>query len=336
MMKKAIFITDRFDEIYSQKLQDKVGCMVDIIAPQQMSDVVNKDPALLSEVEIIMSGWHGPRLDRAFLEAAPKLEAFFYAGGCTRSLVGPEVWKRDIVVCSSIHANSIPVAEYTMAQIILCLKQVYQATNSYRQDCDNTYSTRNVPGAYGGKVGLIGLGNTSRLLLQLLQHIDVQVMAYDPGVSAETMQRLGVQKLSLENIFTESDVVSLHVPAIPSTQGMITGKLIRSMKAGASLINTARGSIVREDELVAALRARTDLYAVLDVTDPEPPEPGSELWTLPNVMLTPHVAGSQGIERFRVGLMMVEELERYLSKQPLKWRVEDTDHKGKEAALQEA
>jgi len=335
-MKKAIFITDRFDEIYSQKLQDKVGCMVDIIAPQQMSDVVNKDPALLSEVEIIMSGWHGPRLDRAFLEAAPKLEAFFYAGGCTRSLVGPEVWKRDIVVCSSIHANSIPVAEYTMAQIILCLKQVYQATNSYRQDCDNTYSTRNVPGAYGGKVGLIGLGNTSRLLLQLLQHIDVQVMAYDPGVSAETMQRLGVQKLSLENIFTESDVVSLHVPAIPSTQGMITGKLIRSMKAGASLINTARGSIVREDELVAALRARTDLYAVLDVTDPEPPEPGSELWTLPNVMLTPHVAGSQGIERFRVGLMMVEELERYLSKQPLKWRVEDTDHKGKEAALQEA
>jgi phosphoglycerate dehydrogenase-like enzyme len=333
-MKKALFITDRFDEIYCKRLQHRVGGLVEIIAPPQKSDIFKRSPALLSEVEIIMSGWHGPRLDREFLEAAPKLEAFFYAGGCTRSLAVPEDWRREIVICSSIHANSIPVAEYTMAQIILCLKQVYQATNSYRQDLEKTYSTRNVAGAYGGKVGLVGLGNTSRILLQLLKHLDVQIMACDPGVSAEAMQRLNVKKLSLENIFTESDVVSLHVPATPATEGMITGKLIKSMKTGASLINTARGSIIREVELVEMLRARPDLFAVLDVTDPEPPQPESELWALPNVMLTPHVAGSQGIERYRVGLMMVEELERYLSNQPLQWRVKDTHCMEKEAVLQ--
>lgn len=319
-MKKALYITDRFDEIYSPELQRLVEGMVDLIAEPQRSDIVRRNPGLLRGVEIVMSGWGGARLDQALLDSAPRLEAFFYAGGCVKSIITPAVWERGIVVCSSINANSIPVAEHSLAQIILCLKHTYQAAAAYRRDCAMTYSLRNVTGAYGGMVGLVGLGRISRILLRLLKPFDVRVLAYDPGVSEEEMREAGVKKTSLETVFSESDVVSLHAPVLPSTTGMITGKLICSMKTGASLINTARGVLIREDELISALRSRTDLCAVLDVTDPEPPVPDSDLWTLPNVLLTPHIAGSQGMERFRVGRMMVEDLERYLRNQPLCWR----------------
>jgi phosphoglycerate dehydrogenase-like enzyme len=93
------------------------------------------------------------------------------------------------------------------------------------------------------------------------------------------------------------------------------------MKSGASFINTARGAIVREPEMVAVLQARPDLFAVLDVFDPEPPEPGSPLYALPNVFLTPHIAGSIGRECWRMGEYMLAEVRRFLAGEPLQWRV---------------
>ncbi len=319
-MKKALFITNRFDEIYSTELQDRVKKVVDIIAPPQSSDIVKSNPELLSEVEIIMSGWGAPKIDEEFLAAAPKLEAFFYAGGLLN--FPPIAHKRGIVACSAIHANSIPVAEYTLAQIILALKQTHQATCSYRKECAKTYPLGQVAGTYRSKVGIIALGNAGRLIIKLLKNIDVQVLAYDPALTEEEMHKFGAKKVSLEEIFTESDVVSLHAPVLDSTKGMITGKLLNSMKTGATFINTARGVLVREDELVTTLRTRIDLCAILDVTDPEPPAKSSDLWTLPNIVLTPHIAGSHGQERFRVCCNVVDDLERYLKKEPLKWRIQ--------------
>ncbi|MEI6891183.1 MAG: hydroxyacid dehydrogenase [Pontiella sp.] len=321
-MKKALFVTDRFEEMYSPELQRRVEQLVDVIAPPQRTDIIQREPSLLSEVEIIMSGWGGLRLDRELLDLAPQLEAFFYAGGCTKAIVTSAADERDLVICSSIYTNSIPVAEYTFAQIILCLKHAYHATNAYRQDFAKSYSMGGASGACGGKVGVIGLGRISRLLIGLLEKIDVQVLAYDPGLDAQAMHLLGAQKVSIEEIFAECDVVSLHAPEVPETRGMITGELLKSMKRGASFINTARGSLVREDELVDVFSERKDLFAVLDVTNPEPPEPENGLWLLPNVLLTPHIAGSHGEERIRVGQNMVDDLERYLTGDPLKWQVQ--------------
>lgn len=319
-MKKALFITSRFDEIYSPELQQRVEGLVDVIAPPQPADILSQAPELLREVEIILSGWHAPVLDEPFLDAAPRLEAFFYAAGCIESVVTPVVRDREIVVCHSIYANSVPVAEFTLAQILLGLKHTYQAQSAYRRDFEQGYSWRNVPGAFGGKVGLIGLGNVSRILLGLLEPFDIQVFACDPALDARQMSALGAEKRALSEIFKACDVVSLHAPEILSTAGMITGDLLQSMKSGATFINTSRGSLVREGELADVLSARSDLYAVLDVTDPEPPLPSSPLWSMPNVCLTPHIAGSQGKERFRVGEAMVDDLERYLKGLPLKYR----------------
>src|SRR5439155_15284758 len=111
-------------------------------------------------------------------------------------------------------------------------------------------------------------------------------------------------------------------PVVPETVGMITGALVDSMWPGATLINTARGVIVREAEMVEVLSRRPDLQAVLDVSDPvEPPAADSPLYALENVVLTPHIAGSAGPECRRMGRYMVEELRRYLAGEPLKWQV---------------
>ena len=170
-------------------------------------------------------------------------------------------------------------------------------------------------------MGLISLGMIGRMVAERLKTFDVNVIAYDPYVSAEDGATLGVERVLLAEVFARADVVSLHTPWLPETVGMITGEHIAAMKPGATFINTARGAVVREPEMIAALQQRPDLYAILDVTYPEPPEPGSALYTLPNVVLTPHIAGSMFEECRRMGQYIIDELKRYLAGEPLRWAV---------------
>jgi phosphoglycerate dehydrogenase-like enzyme len=130
-----------------------------------------------------------------------------------------------------------------------------------------------------------------------------------------------VELCSIEDVFRRADVVSLHTPWLKETEGLITGAHFAAMKPGATFINTARGAVVREDEMIQVLKQRPDLFAVLDVTYPEPPEPGSPLYSLPNVVLTPHIAGAMGTECRRMGCLVVEELQRYLNGEALQWAI---------------
>jgi phosphoglycerate dehydrogenase-like enzyme len=115
--------------------------------------------------------------------------------------------------------------------------------------------------------------------------------------------------------------VSLHTPVLEETKGMITGRHFRLMKNDSSFINTARGIIVREDEMIEVLRDRSDITAVLDVTHPEPPHSDSPLYELKNVILTPHIAGCMGPECKRMSKYMIDELERYINGKKLKWQI---------------
>jgi len=116
-------------------------------------------------------------------------------------------------------------------------------------------------------------------------------------------------------------VVSLHAPWLDETVGMIQGDHFAAMKHDATFINTARGAIVREDEMIAVLQDRPDLWALLDVTYPEPPVPGSPLYTLPNVVLTPHIAGSLDNECRRMGRLAVEDLRKFVNGEALTWEI---------------
>jgi len=307
--------------IYPPSVQDDVARMVHVLAPAFTPKQALARPDLLGQMDILLSGWGGPKLNQQFLELAPNLQAVFYGAGAVGYMLTEAFWERQIVVTTANAMNAIPVAEFSLAHILLGLKRAWQQALETKRCRAFMQPQLPVAGAYRSTVGLISLSTIGRLVLQRLEPFDVQVIAYDPTIDEKEAMTLGVKMASLDEVFARSDVVSLHAPLIPETTGMITGSLLASMKNGATFINTARGAIVRESEMIEVLRARPDLTAVLDVTDPEPPLPDCPLVDLPNAIVTPHIAGSLDGECGRMGRSMVDELQRYLAGKPLLGRI---------------
>jgi phosphoglycerate dehydrogenase-like enzyme len=306
--------------VYGPDERQEIEKLVDIYAPQQTRDSVAADPGVLTQAEVILSGWGMAVMDEAFLKNTPALKTVFYGAGSIRGLVTDAFWQRDIPIVSAYAANAVPVVEFTLSQIFFCLKRGWYYALAIKKE--GKYPPRGiVPGANGSIVGLISLGMIGRMVAHRLQTFDVKVIAYDPFVRQEEAAELKVELCSLDEVFRRSDVVSLHTPWLKETEGMITGAHMAAMKPGAAFINTARGAVVREAEMIQVLEQRPDLYAVLDVTYPEPPAPGSPLYTLPNVILTPHIAGPMGAECRRMGRLVVDELKRYLKGEPLQWAI---------------
>ncbi len=320
---KALFVlgSGSYAQIYGPDEVADIEKMCQLLAEPQTADGVLKRPDLLVETEIIFSGWGAPKLDGKFLEMAPKLKAVFYGAGSVRAMVTDAMWERGILVTSSWAANAIPVAEFTLAQILFSLKLGWRWM--YRGKAERKYPRRDteMPGAYGSTVGLVSLGMIGRRVAGLLRQFDLKVIAYDPFASQAACDELGVERVGLDDVFRRSDVVSLHTPWLKETENMIRGEHFRLMKHNATFLNTARGAVVAEEEMLDVMQERPDLTAVLDVTYPEPPAETSRIFTLPNVFLTPHVAGSLGKECRRMGRYAVEECRKYLADEPLTWQV---------------
>ncbi|MFA7344299.1 MAG: hydroxyacid dehydrogenase [Terrimicrobiaceae bacterium] len=276
--------------------------------------------AALRGADVIVSTWGMPALSPEFLEAAPNLKAVFYAAGSVKGFVTDAGWKREIIVSSAWAANGVPVAEYSFATILLSLKRFWHFSRLTREGVAGPADLP-IPGCYHSKVGLVSLGAVGRATARMLQPLDVMLLAHDPFFPEEQADELQVSLVSLEELFRECDAISIHAPWVPETERMITGALIASMKQGATLINTSRGAVIAEDEMIGVLRGRPDLSAVLDVSFPEPPAADSPLRSLPNVVLTPHIAGSMQAECARLGSWMADELRRFVDAAPLRHRV---------------
>jgi phosphoglycerate dehydrogenase-like enzyme len=310
--------SNAYELIYGPTERESLSAMLDIapvvITRSSMQDHLD----VLARTEIMLSGWGAPVMDEAFLEHTPSLKAVFYGAGSIRGITTDAFWSRNITITSAVEANSLPVADYTVGAILLSLKHFWRFAHKKNHEVGLADPDRKaVPGNYHSTVGVVSLGAIARRVLHLLQPYDLFKVAYDPFMSDDTIYSLGAEPCSLETVFARSDVVSLHTPLLPETIGMITGELLNSMKPGATFINTSRGKIVREKELVDVMRARPDLTAILDVTDPEPPLPGAPILDLPNVIITPHIAGSIGPECRRMGHYMVQEVKRFLAGEPL-------------------
>jgi len=320
---KALFIMNHepFEWVYPKEVRHEIERLSDMYLPPMSNDELQKDLSILQDVEVIFSGWGGPKLDQELLDAAPHLKAFFYAAGSLKGIATEATWNRDIILTNAVKANAIPVAEFTLSQILFCLKNGWEYTRVIRSTKQFPNKPFNIPGAFKSTVGIISLSTVGRMVCKLLKSFDIRVMAYDPFVKEEEAIQLGVERCSLDEIFSQSDVVSLHTPLLEKTKGMIGKEHFSQMRPNASFINTARGAIVRESEMIEVLFNRSDLTAVLDVTFPEPPTQDSPLHTLENVVLTPHLAGSEGKECGRMGHYMLEEFKRYLNGETLQWQV---------------
>jgi len=311
--------TEIFDLVYGPEQREWIARHVTMIAPPMTGESLMRDRDLLNEVEVIFSGWGGPRFDERFFDLTPNMRAVFHAGGAQAS-VPVNAYERGVMMTSAHIANSIPVAEYSLATILFSLKHgwhLVQQTKTAR-----TFPDRNhVPGCYGSTVGLVSMGTIARILRVMLEPLVLQLLASDPFLSPAEADDLDVTLASLDEIFAQSHVVSLHTPHMPETEGMITGQHLMSMRPGATFINTARGGIVRQAELIEVAKQRPDLQFVLDVSFPEPPDRESPLYDLPNIFLTPHIAGSAGGECRRMGQYLVEELERFVAGDRLQWAI---------------
>jgi phosphoglycerate dehydrogenase-like enzyme len=309
-------LASAYGEVVLARLRPLVG-RLDVIAP---GEAWREHLARLRDTEVIFSGWGAPRMDDEFLRHLPKLRAVFYAGGSVRYFVTEALWQRGIRLTTAQAINAIPVAEYTVSALLLGLKRFWHYARVTRENRDFP-TARPMPGALGSVVGLVSYGTIARLARQKLHGFEVQVMVHDPFLTDEEARREAVWKVSLDELFATADAVSLHTPHLPETAGLIRGRHFELMKPGAFFLNTARGEVVDEAGMIAVLQRRPDLQAVLDVTAPEPPAPDSPLYTLPNVVLTPHIAGSVGRECLRMGHAMVDEFERFAAGRPLRWEI---------------
>lgn len=289
----------------------------DMAALAAVADVLDPRPVhhwgdprarrLLARAEVLLAHWGCPRLDAAVLDAAPALRLVAYAGGSVRPLVSTAAFDRGIVVTSAAAANALAVAEYTLAAILFANKQVLWSARSALP-----------PGNAGKTVGLVGAGHVGRRVASLLRPFpDLAVVVSDPHLPSADAAALGARVVPLGELCAVAHIVSLHVPALATTRHLLGRRELAAMRDGGTLINTARGSVVDHDALLDELRAGR-LFAVLDVTDPEPLPADHPMRALPNVWLTPHRSGSEGTELRRLAASVIDEVRRYaLGEAPL-------------------
>jgi len=274
----------------------------------------------LRDTEYIFSTWGMPVLtEQEIREWLPRLKAVFYGAGTVQAFARPFL-NCGVKVFSAWGANAVPVAEYTVAQIILANKGFFR-TMRYTEPVRAKEVLQGFPGNYGQKIGIIGAGMIGKLVIGLLKQYDLEVMVFDPFLPDEKARELNVEKTDLETVFSQCRVISNHLANNAQTKGMLHGGLFAKMQPYATFLNTGRGAQVVEADLIRVLRERPDLTAILDVTSPEPPVEGSELYTLENCILTPHIAGSTGCEVRRMGVYMQEEYERFVSGEPCRYQV---------------
>lgn len=266
-----------------------------------------------ARLDVVITSWGCPPIDAAVIEQLPRLQLVAHLAGSVKGFLDDVVWRRGIMVTNAVAANAVPVAEYTLAAILFANKRVFQLQRIYRTERENRAPWfREAPdvGNYRKTIGIIGASHVGRLVIQHLRSFDFRVLLYDPYISPMGARDLGVHKVGLTDLLAESDVVSLHVPLLPETRHMLGLRELALMKDGATLINTSRGALVDQPALEAELR-RGRLYAVLDTTDPDVLPKDSPLFDLPNVFLTPHIAGSLGRETERLSDCIVDEVERF-------------------------
>lgn len=321
-MKKSLFILNErtFSDVYSPSLTARIAAHSDLNPRRLDRETWFAHRHLIEETDYIFSSWGMPVMDDQFLSAARRLKHVFYAAGSIRSFYTEAAQASGITVSSAWRANAIPVAEFTHAAIILSLKKFWRFSRNAHAS-RSWHRTIKIPGTFESTVGLISLGAIGQAVAQRLHGHDIRIIVYDPFADPEQARALDIELVDLDTLVRTADIVSLHAPDLPSTRGLLKGTHFRAMKTGATFINTARGLIVDEDAMIEVLMERPDLDAVLDVTATEPDNRDSLLWTLPNVTLTPHIAGSLQQECRRMGTYMVEEFERYTTGIPLQHQV---------------
>ncbi len=277
------------------------------------------DPGILARtwrenaasLDLALTGWDSPPITDAMLDAAPGLRAIVHAAGSVKPFIPGSIWQRGIRLASCSDALGVGVAETTLGMIICGLKGFFPCVEVTRSGGWQR-EFLSLPGFHPRElfdvtIGIIGASRVGRHLIRLLKSFEARVLVADPHLDYEEAASLGIECVDLDELVAQSDVVTLHAPALESTRGMLGARHFRAMKDGAIFINTARGMIVDEEALTAEL-VTGRIWAILDVTSPEPPPAHHPFRSLGNVILTPHIAGALTNGTQRMGRSAIEQI----------------------------
>ncbi|MDX9851045.1 MAG: hydroxyacid dehydrogenase [Anaerolineaceae bacterium] len=312
-----------YKRMFSQQAWDALETFANVIhhpgdEPTEKDELIK----LLKDADAVITSWGVAQLDADVMKAAPNLKAMAHMGSSVKRFVSDAFWQRNMHLTSTGIALARTVAETTLGLMIVGQKRIWQLAQHVRDGgwrdapvWDRWYACE----LYRNNVGIIGASNVGRHVIELLKPFKPNVLLFDPFVTAEEAQKLGATKVELEELLSQSDVVSIHAPANAQTHHMLNAAGLALMKDNALLINTARGTLIDEQALIGELQ-KGRFFAFLDVTDPEPPAADSPLRTLDNVVVVPHIAGC--IDNCTMlGELAVEEIRRFFAGEPAVYQI---------------
>lgn len=322
---KAILLTKNIDDakrVYDSDIVNKLSEEYDFcFKPMSKKDVLN-NLNTTKKAEYLFSTWSMEHYTKEEIKKCfPNAKAIFYAAGSVQDFAS-EFLDCGIRVFSAFKANAVPVAEYTYAQIILATKGYFQSQKKCRFTRYLAFKYSNSCGGnYKAKIGIIGVGAIGSMVANKLKDNDVEVYYYDPFLSKEKADALGIKEMSLEDIFKNCDVITNHLANKDELTGVLNEKLFSSMKPFATFINTGRGRQVDEKGLCKALKKVKTRTALLDVTYPEPAKAFGKLHRRKNIFITPHIAGSNGKEVVRMAEYMLDDAKNVTNGEETKYEV---------------
>ncbi|MFH2218549.1 MAG: phosphoglycerate dehydrogenase [Pseudomonadota bacterium] len=278
------------------------------------NDKAANDPKVLSG---IIGEFHGlairsgTRVTEQVLANARNLKVIGRAGIGVDNIDVPAATKQGVVVMNTPDGNTVTTAEHAISLMLALARNIPQGTASIRE---GKWEKKKLAGIEitGKTLGIVGLGHIGRVVASRAKGLKMNVVASDPFVSQEAAKALEVELLPLDDLLACSDLISLHVPRLKETVGMIDASAIQKMKPGVRIINCARGEIVNLDDLHAAILSGHVAGAALDVFPQEPPDPALPILQLPNVIFTPHLGASTGEAQLKVAEMIAKQMAGYL------------------------
>ena len=281
------------------------------LKPEELLSLIGEYEALMVRSET--------KVTAEVIEAGERLQVIARAGVGVDNIDMEAATRRGIVVVNAPTANTVSAAEHTIALMLALARRIPQAhahlsgNNVLRHDFMGV-EVRNK------KLGIIGLGNVGSEVARRVQGLQMRIIAYDPFVSPEYARNLGVELVSFENLLQESDFITLHLPLIPETKGLIGAKEFSLVKPTVRLINCARGGLIDEEALLQAIEEGRVAGAAIDVFSQEPPT-DSPLLQCEKIIVTPHLGASTAEAQTGVAVDVAEQVVAVLKGQPARYAV---------------
>src|SRR5687768_444589 len=314
-----------YRKLFSPSTDARLRALGDVTFNTQESDLTSNDLAgRVADTEVLITGWRSPKLSDAVLAAAPRLRLVAHSAGSIKFLVPEQALRAGRFAVTTVAAAMGPaVAEMALQLTLMCLRPIHQLDAGLKDggDWKDLKAQGSGEELAAQRVGVIGAGHTGRHYVRMMRGLGVETWVYDPYLTEERAAGMDVERVtSLDALVSSCRVVALHAASTPQTHHMIGRRELAQMRDGAILVNTARSSLVDPQALLDELRSGR-ISAALDVFDEEPLPPDSPLRSLPNVILTPHVASHTRNTHLRQGEVTVDEVERFLRGEPPRYAV---------------